>query len=384
MKTPILVKEQYSIEAEISSDFYDIMDYGIEYHKESDNIKELIWLHTNNQSTINWVSKQITDFYREHKPVWEDCYISWWWHIHIFNKELIKHIKESITPKELKYLLLNNPFWINYRMGKWILRKINSRCSFSDTSNVVYDNNSKGKAFCFKDKYYSHNEELDYNQYRETIWDTNSFEFRVNDVMDWRVFYMYKAMILAKIDWIRFKKTSEELRTFLKSGITEYNITDKNDITLNELANYGYTISDEDKKIIEHNLSLLLNFAQLSDDFTDKETNLMNNYIYEIKENLYTEYKLNITIYRKIYLWDYEVSIWLEIKNNRINLTDIINTKLDNLEIKNMYINMKEKLARIGITKRVFNSTVKSNLLIKAINEIEKIEKDYNLKIDIF
>ena len=326
MTAPILVKGLYSIEAEISKEFLDNQFSYDYYHSESDNIKELLQLHECNDSYIQDISKKITDFYQEYSPIWEDGYISWWWHIHIFDNKLKDIIKNEITPKQLKYLLLNNPFWINYSQGVWLLRKISKRASFSNTSNETYNTNSKWEAFCFKDEYYSHNEELDEDEYDDSWFNSiSSFEFRVNDVIDWRVFYMYKAMILAKASWKRFKKTSEDFRNYLKKWIQDnIEIDTSIDVSNKVLADYWYTLTEEDKETTIKNMYNLLYFAKHSEDFNEKEIKYMESYIESVCEKIKEERRINIILNISIPERTWNININVQIEDNRIDLWKFI------------------------------------------------------------
>ena len=326
MTAPILVKGLYSIEAEISEELLDNqIDYS-DYHSESDNIKELLQLHECSDSYIQDISEKITNFYQEYSPIWEDWYISWWWHIHIFDNKLKDIIKNEITPKQLKYLLLNNPFWVNYSQGVSVLRKISRRASFSDTSNETYDTNSKWKAFCFKDEYYSHNAELDQDEYTDSWLNSiSSFEFRVNDVIDWRVFYMYKAMILAKASWKRLKKTSEDFRNYLKKWIQDnIEIDTSIDVSNKVLADYWYTLSEEDKETTIKNMYNLLYFAKHSEDFNEKEIKYMESYIESVCERIKEERKININFNIFIPERTWGISVNVQIEDNRIDLWNFI------------------------------------------------------------
>ena len=249
---PILVKDQFAIEAEIDVDLYEEQFDDMQYHQESDNIYELINLHQCNDNYIDEVSEQITEHYEDCKPVWEDGYLSGWWHIHIFNDNLYIKICNNIKPRQMKYGLLNCPFWTNFYKWHSILRNITERANLK--SNVdddwSYYFNSKYKPFCLKTSYYSHSEE------DEEI-DNHSFEFRVNDVIDGRIYFLYKALILYLSNWGKFKKTDNNYREWLcKWDETSY---DSASITKSyrEIMDDCYRLTSEDKEVLLYNISLI-------------------------------------------------------------------------------------------------------------------------------
>ena len=234
----------FAIEPEISSDFYYQHFYWESYHEESSMIYELIRVHELSQPTKNKIYNTISEYYDTVFPIWEDEYVSWWTHLHIFWNFNWTHSHK----KEIAYKLLNCPLFCKIEDDTIYSRRLDKRCEFNTRWSIL--DNSKWEFISLKTNYYSHREE-----YCEI--DNQSIEFRCNNVYDKRIYWYYLGILLAVKNNVRFKKTSRELRAYARTWEQwEYYPDDYAEwIALDELD--GYYMWD-DKLVIEYNINVII------------------------------------------------------------------------------------------------------------------------------
>lgn len=319
----------YAIEPEISDNFRKEALLGYSYHSESYKIKELNRLHEESEEGRTKAINLITEFYKDKFPIWGDNRLSWGVHFHIFKWDYRK-IKNS----GLSYKILNCPLHCKIKWNKIYNRYLCNRSMFPTTDSFLYSN-SKGYAFCYKNRYTSNTT-------------GTSIEFRCNNVFDSRMYWYYVWLIICVKNNIKFKKTSDQLREYAKNwSRIEYD-SDLNDLELYKIN--WYRVSEEDMKVIKYNSILILKALEI---------HWLFNAALALKEYL-NECWLDIkyeVCYRDSYSWEAIEDFFT------INKIKLFNTTYENIRFKsenNFYWfiidRLKEKAKSAGIAMKLLDT----------------------------
>ena len=235
-------KNSFAIEPEISSEFYYsvISNFYNDYKEETDYIYELLDVHNCNLITRRRLHDTIRDYYYDKLPVWENDCLSGGVHCVLFWD--YSHLKEK--NKEFKYKILNCPLHLKIYNSSLYSRALDQRCGFWSNNLIEYW--SKWSFLTLKDELYSNGEEVEWAP----------IEFRCNNVFDERILWYYQGIILAVEQEVKFKKTSDTLRSYARYWDTnEYNRNDW-DMHLNDCI--WHKLTDDDIRIMRYNIKIIL------------------------------------------------------------------------------------------------------------------------------
>lgn len=249
----------FAIEPEISEEFYyhKLSDY--EAKSESSTIKELNDLHNLNLERRMRAYHIIQDFYKDKFPVGSDNHLSWGTHFVIFWDQS----RFSSLWSKINTILLNCPLHLKYEQGKAFWRK-NQRHTF--TTSISTD--SKSSAVSLKSELMSSNWVAKYSP----------IEFRCNNVFDARMYGYYAGLLIAAEKGVRFKKSSDSLREYMKKWEPSY-FSAYEDVELSYIS--GYTLSDDDKKTLRANSEKILKV--LEDEGLVKASEALREYLVEVE-----------------------------------------------------------------------------------------------------
>jgi len=336
--------QAYAIEPEISRDFLNrkVSNIYTGTYSESNTIKELTGLHKADRKVVKKVSDMIQEFYKDKFPLGSDGKLSWWVHFHIF-----KWNYQNVNYPALKLKLLNCPLYCKIRWKKLYSRAIARRAWFRWTT---YWNNSKSSAVTHKNSYHTHtSRSIDY-------W-TTSIEFRCNNVFDYRLYWYYVWVLIAAWEWVKFKKTSDLLRTYVRRwNIIQYR---EADVPVTWIA--WCRMWEENYKAIRHNIKIILKLLQ-ENEMINAATDLLsyvNEYWFEIKMKIR---------YQDSFSWEM-INGWFEIKKMDL-MTWVELTNLHFQNSKNFYLFIEKE-----IVKRVNDLWIPNTVTTVSLKEIEEVYK---------
>jgi len=251
------INHAFAIEPEISEKFYRAKLGAYDRTTESSAIYELNRLHAIPTEQAIVAHDLIKEQYASAFPIWSDNHVSWGTHFVLFGD--YKRFKDK--GDKLKVNLLNIPLFCKVTDAPLYSRK-NHRHAFS--SSIDYD--SKSKAVALKSSLSS-----SWSDVKHT-----PIEFRCNNVFDSRIYGYYVGLLLAVDKWVRFKKTSDALRTYVKAGESD-TFSSNTDVSVDEMT--GYTLTEADKTALVHNIEKICQI--LKDEWLEKTEEALREYLIE-------------------------------------------------------------------------------------------------------
>lgn len=250
----------FSQELELSTEQYfeEYLPDEAYTHDCSSNITEIDGLHTVRHSDALAYYEKVKEYYKDKLPLGRDTYLSGGNHFHIFittrdQLDSISNAWEYIAPR-MYNLIHGVPLYAKFKKfedGKmWFFSR---RAWWHRQAYEISNNKSCG--ICAKDEY-SSSDDCD--------WTVQSLEFRMNWVIDNRIYGLYQASMLYAVDSSEWIIEPLSISTRIYNGISysfnESEMEENNCITLDKLKEMEqwFFLNEQDKQKLKQNIEIAL------------------------------------------------------------------------------------------------------------------------------
>jgi len=263
------VEEAYAIELEVWIEFANcvLRDYTSYY--ESDNIKELFQVHRLSEADRLNILELSTREYKDKFPVGEDECISGGCHFHLFGN----YIELKNNKQDFKEVILNCPLHLKIWKGQLYGRSMEDRAFFWWNDEIRF--NSKCDFISLKDEFWTSSQE---GSARDE--ETDSIEFRCNNVIDSRILGFYQGVTLAVQKWVKLKEISYTAKMYGRNwddNCYYYESSNQEDIFIKGIE--WISLSKEDKKVVRVNIKTI--FSLLKEEGLEGSAKALREYLRE-------------------------------------------------------------------------------------------------------
>ena len=220
---------------------------------ESNKIIELRGIHLLEDKKRIAIYRYFQQYYKDKFPVWADTHLSWWVHFHAFFRKGIEHgfntVKFKINSSNYVSNFLSLPLYAKIRNKQFFVRP-NGKIDLPTSQDNYKQHTTYNDLYLTRLKTSFRTNWVSASPWTNNNWHL-SLEFRMNNVLDTRLYWYYIWQLLLAEKWIILKrvlKPIEDNRTI--------NFSDSTTQSLSNLTWTSYT--DEEFNTIKENFKVLL------------------------------------------------------------------------------------------------------------------------------